>query len=199
MRNPFQSPGRMKNSSYNIAPTEDRTHDLPHTEASNMVKVSYAPNHSATAAPKYFQHRHWSCSSIVAPFNHKQVNVIEESANASTIQHPGMMDVRKRRDKVFGVNLAKSSPNTSNETRTHVRTFLYWSSNNPIVRRFVDYIATFSCNVGFIILYTYLFHSCLLRIPQDRYTCNYPCFRKHHRLGTGLVRIGRQQFLWGNK
>ena len=36
MRNPFQSPVRMKNSSYYIAPVEDRTHDLPHTVASNM-------------------------------------------------------------------------------------------------------------------------------------------------------------------
>ena len=29
---------RMKNSSYYIAPVGDRTHDLPHTVASNMVK-----------------------------------------------------------------------------------------------------------------------------------------------------------------
>ena len=29
----------MKNSSYYIAPVGDRTHDLPHTVASNMVKV----------------------------------------------------------------------------------------------------------------------------------------------------------------
>ena len=48
MRKPFQSPDRMKNSSYYIAPAGDRTHDLPHTVALNMVKVSYAPNHSAT-------------------------------------------------------------------------------------------------------------------------------------------------------
>ena len=40
--------GRMKNSSYYIAPVGDRTHDLPHTVASNMVKVSHALNHSAT-------------------------------------------------------------------------------------------------------------------------------------------------------
>ena len=40
MRKPYQSPGRMKNSSYYIAPVGDRTHDLPHTVASNMVKVS---------------------------------------------------------------------------------------------------------------------------------------------------------------
>ena len=33
-----------------IAPAGDRTHDLPHTVASNMVKVSPALNHSATAA-----------------------------------------------------------------------------------------------------------------------------------------------------
>ena len=52
MRKPFQSPGRMKNSSYYIAPAGDRTHDLPHTVDSNMVKVPHAANHSATAAVK---------------------------------------------------------------------------------------------------------------------------------------------------
>ena len=36
MRKPFQSPVRMKNSPYYIAPVEDRTHDLRHTVASNM-------------------------------------------------------------------------------------------------------------------------------------------------------------------
>ena len=50
MRKPFQSPGRMKNSSYYIAPAGDRAHDLPHTVASNMVKVSHALNHPATEA-----------------------------------------------------------------------------------------------------------------------------------------------------
>ena len=40
----------MKNSSYYIAPIRDWTHDLPHTVASNMVKVSHALNHSATEA-----------------------------------------------------------------------------------------------------------------------------------------------------
>ena len=45
MRKPYQSPGRMY-----IAPVRDRTHDLPHTVASNMVKVFHALNHSATAA-----------------------------------------------------------------------------------------------------------------------------------------------------
>ena len=40
----------MKNSSYYIASVGDRTHDLPHTVASNMVKVSQALNHSATEA-----------------------------------------------------------------------------------------------------------------------------------------------------
>ena len=49
MRKPYQSPGRMKNSSYYIALAGDRTHDLPHTVASNMVKVSHTLNHSATA------------------------------------------------------------------------------------------------------------------------------------------------------
>ena len=49
MRKPYQSPGRMKNSSYYIAPVGVRTHDLPHTVASNMVKVSHTLNHSATA------------------------------------------------------------------------------------------------------------------------------------------------------
>ena len=47
---PYQSPGRMTHSSYYIAPVGDRTHDLPHTVASNMVNVSQSPNHSATAA-----------------------------------------------------------------------------------------------------------------------------------------------------
>ena len=37
----------MKNSSYYIAPVGDRTHDLPHTVASNMVKVSHILNHLA--------------------------------------------------------------------------------------------------------------------------------------------------------
>ena len=50
MRKPYQSPGRMTNSSYYIAPVGDSTHDLPHTVASNMVKVSHALNHSATEA-----------------------------------------------------------------------------------------------------------------------------------------------------
>ena len=38
----------MKNSSYYIAPVGDQTHDLPHTVASNMVKVSHSHTHSAT-------------------------------------------------------------------------------------------------------------------------------------------------------
>ena len=38
----------MKNSSYYISPAGDRTHDIPHTVASNMVKVSHTLNHSAT-------------------------------------------------------------------------------------------------------------------------------------------------------
>ncbi len=42
----------MKNSSYYIAPVGDWTHDLPHTVASNMVKVSHTLNHSATEAVK---------------------------------------------------------------------------------------------------------------------------------------------------
>ena len=50
MRKPYQSPGRMRNSSYCIAPVGDWTHDLPHTVASNMVNVSHALNHSATEA-----------------------------------------------------------------------------------------------------------------------------------------------------
>ena len=36
----------MKNSSYYIAPAGDRTHDLPHTVASNTGKVSHALTHS---------------------------------------------------------------------------------------------------------------------------------------------------------
>ena len=50
MRKPYQSPGRMKNSSYYIAPVGDWTHDLPHSVASNIGKVSHALNHSATEA-----------------------------------------------------------------------------------------------------------------------------------------------------
>ena len=50
MRKPYHSPGWMKNSSYYIAPAGDRTHDLPHTVASNTVKVSHTLNHSATEA-----------------------------------------------------------------------------------------------------------------------------------------------------
>ena len=46
---PCQPPGRMKNSSYYIATVGVRTHDLPHTVASNMGKVSHALTHSATA------------------------------------------------------------------------------------------------------------------------------------------------------
>ena len=42
--------GRMKKSSYYIAPVGDRTHDLPHTVASYMVKVSHVLTHSATTA-----------------------------------------------------------------------------------------------------------------------------------------------------
>ena len=48
---PCQSPGRMKNSSYYIiAPVGVRTHNLPHTVASNLGKVSYALTHLATVA-----------------------------------------------------------------------------------------------------------------------------------------------------
>ena len=43
----------MKNSSYYIAPVGDWTHDLPHTVASNMLKVSHALNHSATEAVEW--------------------------------------------------------------------------------------------------------------------------------------------------
>ena len=48
--------GRMKNSSYYIAPVGDRTHDLPHTVASNMVKVSHALTHSGSATAAFISH-----------------------------------------------------------------------------------------------------------------------------------------------
>ena len=49
--------GRMKNSSYYIAPVGDRTHDLTHTVASNMGKMSHALNHSATSNTiEWFMH-----------------------------------------------------------------------------------------------------------------------------------------------
>ena len=57
MRKPYHHLGRMKNPSYYIAPVGDRTHDLPHTVASNMVKVSHALNHSATEAVVVFTMR----------------------------------------------------------------------------------------------------------------------------------------------
>ena len=48
--------GQMKNSSYYIAPVGDRTHDLPHTVASNMVKVSHALTHSGSATAAFISH-----------------------------------------------------------------------------------------------------------------------------------------------
>ena len=48
MTKPYQSPGRMINSYYYIAPVGDWTRDLPHTVASNMVMVSQDLNQSAT-------------------------------------------------------------------------------------------------------------------------------------------------------
>ena len=42
----------MKNSSYCIAPVGVPTHDLPHTAASTMSKVSHTLTHSATSAVK---------------------------------------------------------------------------------------------------------------------------------------------------
>ena len=55
MRKPYHSPGsdeKLILLQMYIAPVGDRTHDLPHTVASNMVKVSHALNHSATEAVK---------------------------------------------------------------------------------------------------------------------------------------------------
>ena len=54
MRKPYQSPGRMKNSSYYNVPVGDWTHDLPQTVASHMVKLSHALNHSATEAVEWW-------------------------------------------------------------------------------------------------------------------------------------------------
>ena len=50
MRKPYQSPGSDEKLILLYCPVGDRTHDLPHTVASNMVKVSHALNHSATEA-----------------------------------------------------------------------------------------------------------------------------------------------------
>ena len=52
IRKPYQSPAWSYEKTHptDIAPVGDRTHDLPHTVVSNMVKVSHALNHSATAA-----------------------------------------------------------------------------------------------------------------------------------------------------
>ena len=49
MREPYQSPSDEKLILL-YRPVGDRTHDFLHTVASNMVKVSHALNHSATAA-----------------------------------------------------------------------------------------------------------------------------------------------------
>ena len=54
----------MKNSSYYIAPVGVRTHDLPHTVASNMGKVSHALTHSATVGHQIL----FSCSIICLLF-----------------------------------------------------------------------------------------------------------------------------------
>ena len=51
MRKPYQSPGSDEKLIL-IASVGDRTHDLLHTVASNMVKVSHTLNHSATEAKK---------------------------------------------------------------------------------------------------------------------------------------------------
>ena len=53
MRKPYQSPGRMKNSYYFFPRSGIELTTLPHTVASNMVKVSHALNHSATEAVKH--------------------------------------------------------------------------------------------------------------------------------------------------
>ena len=63
---------RMKNSSYYIAPVGVQTHDLQHTLASNMGKVSYALTHSATAAVNI------KCLCLVSYVNdHKQTVSVE--------------------------------------------------------------------------------------------------------------------------
>ena len=50
MRKPYQSPDRMKNSSYYyISPVGDRTHNLPHTVTLNMVNMFHGLNQPATA------------------------------------------------------------------------------------------------------------------------------------------------------
>ena len=64
MWKPYQSPGRMKNASYHIAPVGVRTHDLLHTVASNMGKVPHALNYSDTEAESW-QHVTPSYSRIV--------------------------------------------------------------------------------------------------------------------------------------
>ena len=58
MRKPYQSPGHDEKLILLYCPGRDWTHDLPHTVASNMVKLSHALNHSATEAI--------SCSDVAA-------------------------------------------------------------------------------------------------------------------------------------
>ena len=49
-----------------ITPVGDRTHDLPHTVASNMVNVSHALNHSATASVKMQSNETWKSTGLRA-------------------------------------------------------------------------------------------------------------------------------------
>ena len=76
--------GRMKNSSYYIAPVGDRTHDLPHTAASNMVKVSHALNHLATEAVIIYYSKK---STVVVCRNKAMMNAVRPSfiANGDVI------------------------------------------------------------------------------------------------------------------
>ena len=57
MRKPYQSPGSDENSSYYIAPVGDRTHDLPHTVASNMDKVSHDPLGQVTVQRRCYKQK----------------------------------------------------------------------------------------------------------------------------------------------
>ena len=75
----------MNNSSYYIAPVGVRTHGLPHTVASNMVKVSHASSHSAAA---YLQAHERSTSMLCWPLSalhiHHRCSMKMETMNVAT-------------------------------------------------------------------------------------------------------------------
>ena len=59
----MQSPGRMTNSSYYIAPAGDRTHNLGRRSV-NMIKVSYALTTRPRRRSNWYSYAHFSLSDV---------------------------------------------------------------------------------------------------------------------------------------